>query len=58
MQEPGRSTDVNTTKRCESMKVINNVPALVIALILVIPVSIIGMRIAEKVMKKQIGLLD
>lgn len=39
-------------------KVINNIPALVIALILVIPVSIIGMRIAEKVMKKQMGLLD
>ena len=34
------------------------IPALVIALILVIPVSIIGMRIAEKVMKKQMGLLD
>ena len=30
-------------------KVINNIPA---------PVSIIGMRIAEKVMKKQMGLLD
>lgn len=37
--------------------VVENTPALVIALILVIPVAILGMRLAEKVMKKQVAAL-
>ncbi len=37
--------------------VINNIPVLVIALVLTVPVAILGMRIAEKVLKKQIALL-
>ena len=37
--------------------VIGNTPALIIALILVIPAAILGMRIAEKVMKKQAAML-
>ncbi len=36
--------------------VINNVPALVVALILVVPVAILGMMIAEKLLKKQAAL--
>ena len=30
-----------------------NIPALIVALVLVIPIAILGMRIAEKAMKKQ-----
>ena len=37
--------------------VINNIPAIVIALVLTVPVAILGMRIAEKVLKKQTALL-
>ena len=37
--------------------VINNIPVLVIALVLTVPVAILGMRIAEKVLKKQSSLL-
>lgn len=38
----------------ELMKpVIANIPALIIALMLVIPLAILGMRAAEKIMKKQ-----
>ena len=42
----------------ELMKpVIANIPGLVIALILVIPMAILGMKLAEKVMKKQAAML-
>jgi len=37
--------------------VINNIPVLVIVLVLTVPVAILGMRIAEKVLKKQTALL-
>ncbi len=37
--------------------VINNIPVLVIALVLTVPVAILGMRIAEKVLKNQAALL-
>ena len=37
--------------------VIANVPLLIVMLGLTIPVAVIGMRIAEKVMKKQAALL-
>ena len=37
--------------------VINNIPVLVLALVLTVPVAILGMRIAEKVLKKQTALL-
>ena len=37
--------------------VISNIPVLVIMLILTIPVALLGMRIAEKTMKKQAALL-
>ena len=35
-------------------KVIDNIPVLIIMLILVIPVAILAMRLAEKVMKKSL----
>ena len=38
--------------------VISNIPMLVIMLILVIPVAILGMRLAEKAMKKQTAKLN
>ena len=37
--------------------VIANIPGLVIALILIIPVAALGMKLAEKVMKKQAVML-
>ncbi|MCR5845537.1 MAG: MptD family putative ECF transporter S component [bacterium] len=37
--------------------VISNIPMLVVALILVIPIAILGMRLAEKVLKKQAAKL-
>lgn len=37
--------------------VIANTPALIIALILVIPMAVLGMRLAEKVLKKQAAAL-
>ena len=37
--------------------VINNIPVLVLALVLTVPAAILGMRIAEKVLKKQTALL-
>ena len=37
--------------------VIHNIPLLIVMLILVIPVAILGMRLAEKVLKKQAALL-
>ena len=37
--------------------VIENIPALIVALILTVPAAIIGMRIAERVMKKQAAIL-
>ena len=37
--------------------VINNIPVIVIALVLTVPVAILGMRIAEKVLKNQSSLL-
>ena len=40
------------------LPVINNTPGLIIALILVIPVAVIGMRLAEKVLKKQAASLS
>ena len=39
------------------LPVISNIPALVIALILVIPVAILGMNLAGKLMKKQAAML-
>jgi hypothetical protein len=37
--------------------VINNIPALIIALVLVIPVAFFGMKLAEKAMKKSAAQL-
>lgn len=37
--------------------VIENIPALIVALILTVPAAIIGMRIAERIMKKQAAIL-
>ena len=37
--------------------VIHNIPVLIIMLILTVPVAMLGMRIAEKLMKKQAALL-
>ncbi len=39
-------------------RVIDNVPALIIALILTIPVAVFSMRLAEKTMKKTTGQLN
>ncbi len=41
----------------EMVAVIENIPALIVALILTVPAAIIGMRIAERVMKKQASIL-
>ena len=42
----------------DAMKpVIDNIPMLVVMLLLTIPVAILGMRLAEKVMKKQAAAL-
>ncbi|MBE6118786.1 MAG: Trep_Strep domain-containing protein, partial [Erysipelotrichaceae bacterium] len=38
--------------------VIHNIPMLIIMLVLTIPVAILGMRIAEKVLKKQADALE
>lgn len=38
--------------------VINNIPLLVIMIVLVIPVAVLGIRIAEKVMRKQAAMLE
>lgn len=38
--------------------VIDNVPVLILMLVLVVPASVLGMRIAEKVLKKQTALLQ
>ncbi len=37
--------------------VIENIPGLIVALILTVPIAIFGMRLAEKVMKKQASVL-
>ncbi len=43
----------------ELMKpVIDNVPMLVVVLVLTLPISILGMRLAEKVLKKQVSKLS
>ena len=39
------------------MPVIQNVPVLIVMLILTIPVALLGIRLAEKAMKKQVALL-
>ena len=39
------------------LKVIENIPVLIIAVVLTIPIAIRGMRLAEKVMKKQAAAL-
>ena len=38
--------------------VINNIPMLIVMLLLTVPVAILGMRLAEKVMKKQAAALQ
>ena len=38
--------------------VINNVPVLIAVIVLVIPVSILAMRLAEKTLKKQAASLN
>jgi hypothetical protein len=43
----------------DAMKpVIDNIPMLIVMLLLTIPVAILGMRLAEKVMKKQAAALQ
>lgn len=43
----------------ELMKpVIDNIPMLVVVLVLTLPISILGMRLAEKVLKKQVSKLS
>ncbi len=39
------------------LPVINNIPVLIIALVLVIPVALLSMKLAEKIMKKSAALL-
>ena len=39
------------------LPVIQNIPVLIFMLLLTIPVAILGMRLAEKVMKKQAAAL-
>ena len=38
-------------------RVISNIPMLIVMLILTVPVAILGMRLAEKVLKKQAASL-
>ena len=38
--------------------VINNTPVLIVMLVLTVPVAILGMRLAEKILKKQASALE
>ena len=38
-------------------QVIDNIPVLIVALVLTIPIAILGIRLAEKVMKKSAATL-
>lgn len=43
---------------CKVVNMINNIPVLILMLALVIPAAVLGMRAAEKLLKKQAALLN
>ncbi len=45
------------SNRYKMLPVISNIPALIIALVLVIPIALLSMKLAEKIMKKSAASL-